>query len=131
MANARGGARKGAGRPSLAEKYGGHIAEVHDRIAERLPRLIENLFTLADGVTVQEPDEQGGVRVYTRPPDRQANVDLMNRIMGKPTERQEIVGDEDAPLTIRVIYADALALEHHDRTDDAEAPRGPEGDPGE
>ncbi len=87
-----------AGRPRKTDKYGGHIAQIEDMIADRLPSLVENLLELADGVTVQEVTAEGGVRVYTRPPDRQANEFLINRILGKPTERRELTGADGDPL---------------------------------
>jgi hypothetical protein len=84
-----GGSRHGSGRKSKSERFLGPIAEAEARIADRLPSLIDNLFVLADGVTVEEPMPNGGVQVYTRAPDRQSNEYLINRIMGKPVERLE------------------------------------------
>jgi hypothetical protein len=86
------------GRPRKSEKYGGHIVAAQDLIADRLPCLIRNMFELADGVTVEEPMPNGGVRVYSRAPDRQANEYLINRIMGKPIERHEHSGEDGDPL---------------------------------
>lgn len=77
------------GRPRKADKYGGHILAAENLIADRLPDLLENLFRLAEGVEVQKADANGNPRVYSQPPDRQANEYLLNRIMGKPTERVE------------------------------------------
>lgn len=85
-----GGRRPGAGRKPKAEKYQTAIAKAEKRIADRLPELIDNLFALADGVTVQEMLPDGSTNVYTRPPDFKANAYLIDRIMGKPTERREI-----------------------------------------
>lgn len=109
------------GRPRKSEKYGGHILAAEDIIADRLPSLIENMFALADGVTVQEATPDGGVRVYTRPPCRQSNEYLLNRIMGKPTERLEhdFSGLSDAELIARV--------QGHVRGDGEEGPDAPDG----
>lgn len=85
-----GGARPGAGRKRKADKYHGRITEAEDRIADRLPQLIDNLIALADGVEVEEAMPNGGTRIYSRAPDYKANEYLINRIMGKPTERHEI-----------------------------------------
>jgi hypothetical protein len=84
-----GGARPGAGRKPKDEKFKQPIAKAEKRIADRLPSLIENLFALADGVMVQEELVPGAPIVYKRAPDRQANEYLINRIMGKPTDRKE------------------------------------------
>jgi hypothetical protein len=98
----KGGARPGAGRKPKGIKSLTPIATAEGRIVDRLPQLIDNLFSLADGVTVQEETPQGGPRVYTRPPDRQANEYLINRIMGKPTERKEVSGPEGGPIQVDV-----------------------------
>jgi len=84
-----GGARPGAGRPRTRDKFAGHIAKAEKRIADRLADYIDNLQQLADGVMVQEEVLPGQLIIYKRPPDRQANEYLLNRIMGKPTERKE------------------------------------------
>ena len=96
----KGGARPGAGRKRKVDKHETAISRAEKQISDRLPSLIENMFALADGVTVQETDSEGGVRVYTRPPDRQANEYLINRVMGKPTERQEVSGPEGEDIRV-------------------------------
>lgn len=96
-----------AGRPPKAEKFAGQIAKAEARIAKNLVRYIENMEALADGITVQETDAKTGATVvYTRAPDRQANEYLINRIMGKPTERQEVTGADGNP--IEAIFRNAL-----------------------
>lgn len=49
------------------------------------------MFVLADGVMVEDdvPGEDGEPVRYTKPPDRQANEYLINRVMGKPTDKTE------------------------------------------
>lgn len=83
-----GGARPGAGRKPKDEKFKLPILKAERRIADKLPYLIDKQFELADGVLV-ERETQEGVVVYRTPPDRQAIEYLLNRIMGKPTERRE------------------------------------------
>lgn len=100
-----GGARPGAGRKKKAEKFETAITAAEKRICDRLPELIDNLFILAGGVMVKEVDEEtGAVNIYSKPPDRQANEYLINRILGKPTERRELSSDADAPLKVVVEY---------------------------
>jgi hypothetical protein len=87
----------GPGRPRLAERYGGHIRRCEDLIADRLPKVLDSLFALADGVTVAEATEQGE-RIYRKPPDRRACEYLVNRILGRPVEQVEHSGvGEPAP----------------------------------
>lgn len=87
-----------AGRPRKADTYAGAIAKAEGRIAKSLSRYIENMAALADGIYVEESDKDGVKRIYLRAPDRQANEYLINRIMGKPTETQELTGADGEPL---------------------------------
>lgn len=96
-----GGSRSGAGRKSRAEKYERPINRAEKRIVDRLPELIDAQFDLALGVTVQDVDrETGGTIVYTRPPDSKAGQYLIDRIMGKPTQHQEVTGEDGGPIQI-------------------------------
>lgn len=101
MAGPNGGARPGAGRKPKAEKFKQPIAKAEKKIADRLPMLIERMIELSEGVVVQEFDREGEPRIYQRPPDYKAIAYLVDRIMGKPTERQEVDGETD--IRIRVI----------------------------
>ena len=58
-------------------------------LAAHLPKSIQNMIVLADGVTVERMNGDGTALIYTQPPDRQANEYLINRVMGKPTEKTE------------------------------------------
>lgn len=121
MGNGHGGARHGSGRKPSAIKFETAIAQAEGRIADRLPSLIDNMFVLADGgyERVEEQWAPAGSlyigsgefqrRMYPALPDdelvlvkrtmsvadkdRQANEYLINRVMGKPTERQELSGE--------------------------------------
>lgn len=90
------------GRPPKAEKFAGAIAKAEARIAKNLVRYIENMEALADGVLVEEVSADGERTVYQRPPDRAANEYLINRVMGKPTERQEVSGVDGAPIAFKL-----------------------------
>src|SRR5690242_360996 len=85
-----GGARPGAGRKPKDEKFKIPIAKAEKKIADKLPWLIDQAMELAEGVVVQERDKEGGLRIYQRPPDMKAIAYLVDRIMGKATERKEI-----------------------------------------
>ena len=93
-----------SGRKPNAEKYARPIAAAEKQIADRLPFLIDNMFKLADGVTLQEmtPDWP---RIYTKAPDGKANEYLINRIMGKPTERHEHDIDSEIAELMAVLTA--------------------------
>lgn len=100
----------GPGRPKKADKYAGAIARAEKRIADRLPELIDNLFLLASGVLVEE-DTPAGVSIFKRPPDRAANEYLINRIMGKPIERQEIGGVDGGLIEVAFVnYRAGLSI---------------------
>jgi hypothetical protein len=84
----------GPGRRRKADKFARPIARAEKQIADRLPELIDNMLALASG----------------DPPDRQANEYLINRILGKPTERQEIGGLNGGPIVIEAYdYTIAIA----------------------
>lgn len=106
---ANGGFRPGSGRKPNAQKFAGIIEKAKKRIGDRLPEVIDKMFELAEGVTVQEIDPKtGDARIYTTPPDYRAVSYLIDRIMGKPT--QPVAGDNDAPaVRIEVVYADAIS----------------------
>jgi hypothetical protein len=96
----RGGARPHAGRPAKAGLYAAPIRSAEDRIVDHLPQIVDAMIDLALGVRVEERSEDGGARVYQRPPDRQAGAGLLDRIMGKAVERKEITGPEGNILRI-------------------------------
>jgi hypothetical protein len=80
------------------------------RIGDRLPTLLDNLFALADGVKEERELPSGKVVVYTTPPDLRANIYLVDRVMGKPTERHEHdvsdLSDEELIAQVQVILAE-------------------------
>jgi hypothetical protein len=47
------------------------------------------MMELATGVLVQDTDREGEEFIYQKPPDYKAIAYLVDRIMGKPTERKE------------------------------------------
>jgi hypothetical protein len=102
VANNRGhgGYRPGSGRkPKPTTKV---VADYHqaarDKIGPRLCDIIDQLFVLAMGVT----DGEGR---YLVPPDRQANIYLLDRILGRPTERSELTGSDGGKLAIEFEHA--------------------------
>ncbi|MEP7357657.1 MAG: hypothetical protein ABI847_10490 [Anaerolineales bacterium] len=107
-----GGTRAGAGRPRKAEKYAGQIAALEGTIADLLPELLDLQLALARGVTVQEVDPKtGGLKVYTRPPERKAIEYLINRLAGTPTQRVEVDSDPDGALELTAAALETAAKE--------------------
>lgn len=91
----------GPGRPKTSVKHAAPIAKAEKLIADRLPQLIENMFLLADGVLVEEINIVTGMpQVFKEKPDRAANEYLINRILGKPTDRQEHSGPDGNPIPV-------------------------------
>jgi hypothetical protein len=79
------------GRPRTQDKYAGVVSRGERQIADRLPLLIEKMFELAEGVLVEDINPILGTKsVYQKAPDRPAIEYLVNRIMGKPTERTDL-----------------------------------------
>ena len=124
----RGGRRPGAGRKPKAEKYEQPINEAEQKIVDRLPQLIDKLVYLAVGgydqierkyqpaalVTTGSgefetpvfPDKKADElvlverRVSRATPDLKALIYLVDRILGKPTQRQELTGEDGGPIEI-------------------------------
>lgn len=116
-----GGPRPGSGRPRKREQHAGQIKKAEKRIADHLPELIDLQMELARGVLVEDVNPITGDRVvYKTPPDRAAGQYLINRILGRPTERREITGQDGEALRIVVTYAD-------DSIDPAPPTSGPAG----
>lgn len=123
-----GGKRPGAGRKPTRERFASNVTKAEKRIADRLPDLIDNLFELAEGVTVQEIDGHGNRKVYDRPPDFRAASYLLDRILGKPVQAvdAEVSGPDNGALLIRVVYDD----QHPDPDAADPAPGAAASDPG-
>lgn len=91
----------GPGRRPKAIKFARPIARAEKQIADHLPELIGNMLVLASGVLIEETNPvTGKEQVYRKPPDRQANEYLINRILGKPIERAEISGADGGPIQL-------------------------------
>jgi hypothetical protein len=89
-----GGARPGAGRKRKAQKFETQIQKAENMIADRLPWLIDKAMELAEGVAVEKQSPIGVPVVYQLPPDMGAIKYLVDRIMGKATERRELTLDK-------------------------------------
>ena len=133
MAKFQQGNPGGPGRPRRADKHAGAVAKAEKQIRDRLPDLVDNMLHLANGgyERVEEEWQPAGLVYvgsgeYARrafpelPPDqpvlvkrktsiadrdRAANEYLINRIMGKPTERTELSGPNGDPITVRFTEA--------------------------
>lgn len=90
MAEGHGGARPGAGRKRKNVKFEDQIHKAESMIADRLPWLVDKAMELAEGVAVEKYNSMGVPMVYQLPPDMGAIKYLVDRIMGKPTERKEL-----------------------------------------
>ena len=97
----RGGKRLGAGRKAAAVKVLQRelIDTVNATIAPQVARILKNLFALADGIMVRQ-ETKDGPTIYSQPPDRQANIYLLDRVIGKPTEPHTVSGPEGGPIDL-------------------------------
>ena len=140
----------GPGRRRKADKFAGAIANAEKSIADRLPELIDNMFYLATGgyERVEEQWAPAGTlwvgsgdnarRMYPHvspdqmvltkrtvsiaDKDRQANEYLINRILGKPIERQEIGGVDGGLIEVTFVnYRSGIAEAAPGSTDDSSA----------
>jgi hypothetical protein len=106
VANGHGGARPGAGKKPTRELYASKVRQAEKRIADRLPDIADALLRRALGVSVQTVDKDGGVVVYTEPPDVKAAAYLLDRIMGKPVQAQEVSGPGGGPVRTENVSQD-------------------------
>lgn len=118
----------GPGRKRKADKFARPIARAEKQIADQLPALIDNMLHLAHGgyERIEEEWQPAGLiyigsgefarRAFPDLPDdepvlvkrkksiadkdRQANEYLINRILGKPIERQEVAGPGGGPIEL-------------------------------
>ena len=98
---ASGGKREGAGRKPTREKYAGKVAAAEKKIADRLPDIVDAALDLALGVVVQEKDEETGEeRIYTKPGCYRSQQYLLNRILGTPTQVQDVTVQDKGPLEV-------------------------------
>lgn len=121
MGTGHGGARPGSGRKRRDIKHETAIAQAENRIVDRLPHIIDNMFHLAMGgyerveeqfspagslwigqgkdaelmYPGKDPDELVLVKrtVTIADKDRAANIYLIDRILGKPIQQTELTGE--------------------------------------
>ena len=114
----------GPGRKRKADKFARPIARAEKQIADQLPALITNMLTLANGVLVEDTNPvTGNVQIYQKPPDRAANEYLINRILVKPIERQEIGGVDGGPIEVAFVnYRTGITDPSEGSGDDSDSP---------
>lgn len=125
------------GRPRKAELYAVPVRAAEDKIADRLPRLVDELLRLAHGGWWEEEEErqparlveigQGEARTLAYPeknpdelvvvrrrrrrvaPDRAALTYLVDRILGKPVAAVEADVEVNAGEELRSVFAGVVA----------------------
>jgi len=90
----RGGARPGSGRPrkTALQKL---ISNVLIEDLEKLARedLMPAITELVRGVQIAQRDQKGNERIYQQAPNSQMCIYVMDRILGKVTEKHELSGE--------------------------------------
>lgn len=109
----------GPGRPRKADQNAGAVARAEKKIRDRLPEIVDAMIELALGVVVDELNPVTNQRmVYQKPPDRGAGQYLMDRIMGKPTERHEHTGEDGGDIRIQTFTRALDVAYSNDSTSD-------------
>lgn len=98
------------GRRRKSDVNGTAIQRAEKQIRDRLPEVIDKMFELAMGVLVEEQTLDGKA-IYQKPPDFKAAAYLIDRIMGKPTERREVSGPEGGPVPVQFFDYEQVAGE--------------------
>jgi hypothetical protein len=86
-------ARKSGAKANATEHDSKPVLDTDRYIQERLPQLVECLINMAVGVAVEKVTEKGE-QVYTVPPNRLAAEYLINRALGRPTEKAQLAAAE-------------------------------------
>lgn len=149
----------GPGRKRKTDKFARPIARAEKQIVDQLPALVANTLHLAHGgyERVEEEWQPAGLvyvgtgefarrafpdlephvlvlvkrKVSIADKDRQANEYLINRILGRPTERQELSGPDGGPVEVETTDARSRLLDLvTKRAAAAQAERDPESDSG-
>ena len=106
----RGGPRPGSGRPKGSVAPATLIKQAADRLyRQKVAEMAEDLFKaqkeLALGVWVEQPDQDGGVRVYKKPPDSRTITDMLDRaVTGKPAQAVDVTSGGE-PIQIKHVFA--------------------------
>jgi hypothetical protein len=104
-----GGARPGAGRPRKSDKHRGAIADAEQRIADRLPEIVDRLIDTA------------------LLGDTKAAIACLDRIMGKPTQAIEHSGPEGGAIPVELTQLPPGDLDALERIARRMAGLGPDG----
>jgi len=88
-----GGARAGAGRKKVGDILKLPIERLKADIEMLAPLIGPSLRELVQGIYVEEHYGKGLVRVYQQPPNVQAIQEVLNRTMGKVTDKIEHSGE--------------------------------------
>lgn len=77
--------------------------KVTDRIGRKGKYLTDKLFELIEGVYVQEGSKKTGIRYYQVPPNLNAIIYALDRVLGKPTQHTEHVEERRGVMVIEAI----------------------------
>lgn len=106
--NTWGGPRPNAGRKTKAERHGTAIDQAEDKVCDHLPALVNHMLQLAYGIKLAKKTPQGGEIIYKTPPNFKALAYLIDRILGKATERQEISGPDGGEIHLNPFFLEGL-----------------------
>ncbi len=94
-------------RPRYQELYAEPIKKVSDHIANKLEDIARAIIDVALGTKCIRHNSNGEeIDVYDRPPDYRAAANLLDRIMGRPTEYKEIESTLDAQSKVLIYIPD-------------------------
>jgi hypothetical protein len=79
-------------------------AKLETQVAKRIGRkgkmIVDKLFELIEGVAVLDRETKNGVMYYKVPPNLQAIIYALDRILGKPTQHTESVEEKRGVIII-------------------------------
>lgn len=91
--------------------------KVVKRIGQKGKFLVDRLFELATGVYIMREDAKGGIKYYSQPPNLSAIIYLLDRALGKPASKMEIIEEKEGIKVIESMIKDlARGTVEHTRT---------------
>ena len=88
--------------------------KVVKRVGQKGKYLVDKLFELAEGIYIMRQDVKGNIKYYEQPPNLAAIIYLLDRALGKPTQKTEQSEEKEGIRVIESMIKDLAGgtIEH-------------------
>jgi hypothetical protein len=95
-------------RAATYQLYADKILEVEDYFASSLMDIAQAQVSLATGhqLAIKDPKTGEVVQIYDVSPDSKTGISLLDRILGRPIQRQEITSDSTSQSSVVIMMPD-------------------------